>query len=236
MEVSAPKIYDIQLVINSIEVEGNVAKVLCVECCGTRMFLGTAEGYLLEYFITDQKSKTFFNRVRLVNINKGQPIVQIRNASALDTLITLSGGTLAMCDSQTMEPKGSSISSVSCFAVDDNPIDGDPFSVSLCFVKKKSIIVAQASETGFNIVKDISLDALTISLAIESGLCCVGLATGKYIIVNTMAQRKTMQDLCEFDPKEVLPKVVHVGKVSTLIYLNYNVHQNLIPAFVSLPY
>lgn len=34
-----------------------------------------------------------------------------------------------MCDSQTLESKGNNISGVSCFAVDENPIDGDPFSV-----------------------------------------------------------------------------------------------------------
>lgn len=86
--------------------------------------------------------------------------------------------------------------------------------VQLCFVKKKSIVVAQASEKGFNTMKEITLDGLTISLAIESGLCCVALSTGKYVFVDTMAQRKSVQDLCEFDPKDVLPKVVHVGKVS----------------------
>jgi hypothetical protein len=44
---------------------------------------------------------------------QGQPIVQIRNASALDTLITLTGGTLAMHDSQSLEPKGNNVTGVS---------------------------------------------------------------------------------------------------------------------------
>jgi hypothetical protein len=87
----------------------------------------------------------------------------------------------------------------------------------LCYVKKKSIFVAQASEKGFNTTKEIGLDALTICMAIESGLCCAALATGKYVFVNTMAPRKSVQDLCEFDPKEVQPRVVHVGKEEFLV-------------------
>jgi len=58
--------------------------------------------------------------------------MQIRNASAFDSLIVLTGGNLTMFDSQTLETKGSnSISSVTSFAVDENPLDGDPFAVSV---------------------------------------------------------------------------------------------------------
>jgi hypothetical protein len=64
-------------------------------------------------------------------------------------------------------------------------------------------------------VKEISLDSMAISLAIEAGLVCAALSTGRYIFINSLAQKKTVQELCEFDPKEVLPKVVHVGKVSS---------------------
>jgi len=59
-----------------------------------------------------------------------QPIIQIRSASAFDSLIVLSGGSLSLYDSQSFEMKGSnSVTGVHCFAVDENPVDGDPFVV-----------------------------------------------------------------------------------------------------------
>jgi hypothetical protein len=36
-----------------------------------------------------------------------------------------------MYDSQTLESKGNNVSAVTSFAVDENPIDGDPFNVSV---------------------------------------------------------------------------------------------------------
>jgi hypothetical protein len=89
-------------------------------------------------------------------------------------------------------------------------------------------VVAQASEKGFTFIKEISLDSLSLCVAIESGLCCVALATGKYVFVNTTSQRKSVQDLCEFDPKEVLPKVVHVGKVMQLSLFNWKLINSLL--------
>lgn len=63
---------------------------------------------------------------------QGQPIVQIRSASALDSLIVLTGATLGMYDIQSLEVKGSNtLSGVSCFAIDENPLDADPFAVTV---------------------------------------------------------------------------------------------------------
>jgi len=64
---------------------------------------------------------------------------------------------------------------------------------------------------------------MAVALAVESGLVCAALSTGRYIFVNSLAQKKSVQDLCEFDPREVQPKVVHVGKVS----LFYSTKENL---------
>lgn len=67
---------------------------------------------------------------------QGQPIVQIRSASALDSLIVLTGATLATYDIQSLEVKGSNtLTGVSCFAIDENPFDADPFAVAVSYLR-----------------------------------------------------------------------------------------------------
>lgn len=66
---------------------------------------------------------------------QGQPIVQIRSASALDSLIILTGATLAMYDIQSLEVKGSNtLTGVSCIAIDENPLHDDPFAVTVSYI------------------------------------------------------------------------------------------------------
>lgn len=85
----------------------------------------------------------------------------------------------------------------------------------LCFVKRKSLIMALASEKGFNVVKEISLDASALNLAIESGLVCAALSSGRYVFADMNAQKKNVVELCQFDPKDVVPKIVNAGKVGS---------------------
>jgi hypothetical protein len=56
----------------------------------------------------------------------------IRAASAIDSLLILSGSHLALFDIQSLELKGiNGISNVTAVAVDENPVSGDPFLVEV---------------------------------------------------------------------------------------------------------
>ena len=63
---------------------------------------------------------------------QNQPIVYLRSASALDSLLLLSGGTLALYDLETLEIKGNNnVGNVTAVAIDENPTGGDPFVVEV---------------------------------------------------------------------------------------------------------
>ena len=60
----------------------------------------------------------------------------IRAASAIDSLLILSGGNLALFDIETLEVKGSNgIGNVTAVAIDENPISGDPFLVEVSILR-----------------------------------------------------------------------------------------------------
>lgn len=48
----------------------------------------------------------------------------------------LTGATLATYDIQSLEVKGSNtLTGVSCFAIDENPFDADPFAVAVSYLR-----------------------------------------------------------------------------------------------------
>ena len=73
-------------------------------------------------------------------------MIQIRSASALDSLIVLAGQTLAMYDIQSLEVKGSNtLTGVSCFAIDENPLDCDPFAVTVREHEHNNLLILMLS-------------------------------------------------------------------------------------------
>lgn len=129
-------------------------------------------------------------------------------------------------------------------AVDDQPENPDPFIVQvlifrplclivllanfiiitryifffqLCYAKRKSIFTAQAHEKGITNLREFNIDTTAISVGIETGLVCIALSSGRYVFLDTNAQKKSMKELFTFDSKEVSPKIVNAGKEEFLV-------------------
>lgn len=81
--------------------------------------------------------------------------------------------------------------------------------------------MALATEKGFNVLKEISLDTTALNLAVESGLVCAALSSGRYVFADMNAQKKNVVELCQFDPKDVNPKIVNAGKVNNIHNSNF---------------
>lgn len=85
----------------------------------------------------------------------------------------------------------------------------------LCFSRKNFINLAQATEKGFNLKREINVDVFAMDLCMESGLICAALANGYYIMLNAAQRSGKPIQLCMYDPQKK-PSVSHVNKASLM--------------------
>ena len=86
----------------------------------------------------------------------------------------------------------------------------------LCFSRKNTITLGQATAKGFTLGREISVDSLATSLSMECGLICAALANGYYVMINSLVKNSKPLKLCDYDPRDK-PRVAHVKKVSRYV-------------------
>ncbi|XP_023573115.1 transforming growth factor-beta receptor-associated protein 1 isoform X2 [Octodon degus] len=195
----------------------------CVECCGRNLYVGTSDGFIY-HFLLEEKAlptgTTTFTATKQLHRHLGfkKPVSELRAASALDRLLVLCDSCISLVGMHSLEPvpSGARIKGASTFALNENPVGGDPFCVEVCIlsVKRRTIQVFLVYEDRVQIVKEVSTPEQPLAVAVDGHFLCLALST-QYIILNYSTGLS--QDLFPYCSEEKRPIVKRIGRQEFLL-------------------
>ncbi|XP_033865377.3 transforming growth factor-beta receptor-associated protein 1 homolog [Acipenser ruthenus] len=195
----------------------------CIECCGKNLYVGTNDCFIYHFLLeekTTSKEKLTFSVQKQQHKYLGlkKPVSELKAASALDRLIVLCDNTIMLVNMLNLEPvqSGAKIKGVVTFTVNENPVNGDPFSVELgvISVKRRTIQIYMVYEDRVQIVKELATPEQPSAVCLDGYFLCLALTT-QYIIVNYSTGAS--QDLFPFDTEEKKPIVKRIGREEFLL-------------------
>ncbi|XP_063085809.1 transforming growth factor-beta receptor-associated protein 1 isoform X2 [Cavia porcellus] len=195
----------------------------CVECCGRNLYVGTSDGFVYHFLLEEKPLPTgtaAFTATRQLHRHLGfrKPVSELRAASALDRLLVLCDSCISLVGMRSLEPvpSGARIKGASTFALNENPVGGDPFCVEVCIlsVKRRTIQVFLVYEDRVQIVKEVSTPEQPLAVAVDGHFLCLALST-QYIILNYSTGLS--QDLFPYCSEEKRPIVKRIGRQEFLL-------------------
>ncbi|RXM99557.1 Transforming growth factor-beta receptor-associated protein 1 [Acipenser ruthenus] len=195
----------------------------CIECCGKNLYVGTNDCFIYHFLLeekTTSKEKLTFSVQKQQHKYLGlkKPVSELKAASALNRLIVLCDNTIMLVNMLNLDPvqSGAKIKGVVTFTVNENPVNGDPFSVELgvISVKRRTIQIYMVYEDRVQIVKELATPEQPSAVCLDGYFLCLALTT-QYIIVNYSTGAS--QDLFPFDTEEKKPIVKRIGREEFLL-------------------
>jgi len=195
----------------------------CVECCGRNLYVGTSDCFVY-HFLLEEKTlpggSATFTATRQLHRHLGfkKAVSELRAASALSRLLVLCDGCISLVHMLSLEPvpSGARIKGATAFALNENPVSGDPFCVEVCIisVKRRTIQVFLVYEDRVQIVREVSTPEQPLAVAVDGHFLCLALTT-QYIILNYSTG--AAQDLFPFCSEERRPIVKRIGRQEFLL-------------------
>ncbi|XP_060024500.1 transforming growth factor-beta receptor-associated protein 1 isoform X3 [Lagenorhynchus albirostris] len=195
----------------------------CVECCGRNLYVGTSDCFVY-HFLLEEKTvpggSATFTATKQLHRHLGfkKPVNELRAASALHRLLVLCDGCITLVHMLSLEPvpSGARIKGATAFALNENPVSGDPFCVEVCIisVKRRTIQVFLVYEDRVQIVREVSTPEQPLAVAVDGHFLCLALTT-QYIILNYSTG--VAQDLFPFCSEEKRPIVKRIGRQEFLL-------------------
>ncbi|XP_047637279.1 transforming growth factor-beta receptor-associated protein 1 [Phacochoerus africanus] len=195
----------------------------CVECCGRNLYLGTSDCFVY-HFLLEEKTlpagTATFTATRQLHRHLGfkKAVNELRAASALSRLLVLCDGCISLVHMLSLEPvpSGARIKGAAAFALNENPVSGDPFCVEVCIisVKRRTIQVFLVYEDRVQIVREVSTPEQPLAVAVDGHFLCLALST-QYIILNYSTGAS--QDLFPYCSEEKRPIVKRIGRQEFLL-------------------
>uniref|UniRef100_G3X1U5 Transforming growth factor beta receptor associated protein 1 n=1 Tax=Sarcophilus harrisii TaxID=9305 RepID=G3X1U5_SARHA len=195
----------------------------CIECCGKNLYVGTNECFIYHFLLEENISptgKVTFSATKQRHKYLGfkKPVNELKAASALNRLLVLCDNTIALVNMINLEPipSGARIKGAVTFALNENPVSGDPFCVEVCIisVKRRTIQMFMVYEDRVQIVKEVSTPEQPFAVAVDGHFLCLALTT-QYIILNY--NTGTSQDLFPYCSEERQPIVKRIGRQEFLL-------------------
>uniref|UniRef100_A0A914VBK9 CNH domain-containing protein n=1 Tax=Plectus sambesii TaxID=2011161 RepID=A0A914VBK9_9BILA len=133
----AVRVFDLVPAIDLSDAAGAVENemITSMEGCGNNLFVGTSVGRVISFSLREEVSE----KAKVVvsasvwaqqRLPTNAPIVKMVSASALETLLVLSAGTLYYLTLQDLKPRGASMANnIACFSLNSNPQTDDPFTL-----------------------------------------------------------------------------------------------------------
>eukprot|EP00070_Physeter_catodon_P045522 XP_028352416.1 transforming growth factor-beta receptor-associated protein 1 isoform X1 [Physeter catodon] len=203
--------------------DGERVSLECVECCGRNLYLGTSDCFVY-HFLLEEKTvpggSATFTATKQLHRHLGfkKPVNELRAASALYRLLALCDGSITLVHMLSLEPvpSGARIKGATAFALNENPVSGDPFCVEVCIisVKRRTIQVFLVYEDRVQIVRELSTPEQPLAVAVDGHFLCLALTT-QYIILNYSTG--VAQDLFPFCSEEKRPIVKRIGRQEFLL-------------------
>ncbi|XP_074210798.1 transforming growth factor-beta receptor-associated protein 1 isoform X1 [Camelus bactrianus] len=195
----------------------------CVECCGRNLYLGTSDCFV-HHFLLEEKvlpaGTATFTATKQLHRHLGfkKPVNELRAASALSRLLVLCDSSITLVHMLSLEPvpSGARIKGATAFALNENPVSGDPFCVEVCIisVKRRTIQVFLVYEDRVQIVREVSTPEQPLAVAVDGHFLCLALTT-QYIILNYSTG--AAQDLFPYCGEERRPIVKRIGRQEFLL-------------------
>lgn len=195
----------------------------CVECCGRNLYVGTNDCFIY-HFLLEEKTlpvgTATFTATKQLHRHLGfkKPVNELRAASALNRLLVLCDNSITLVNMLNLEPvpSGARIKGATAFALNENPVSGDPFCVEVCIisVKRRTIQVFLVYEDRVQIVKEVSTPEQPLAVAVDGHFLCLALTT-QYIILNYSTGLS--QDLFPYCSEEKRPIVKRIGRQEFLL-------------------
>ena len=195
----------------------------CVECCGRNLYVGTSDCFVY-HFLLEEKTlpggSAMYTATRQLHRHLGfkKAVSELRAASALSRLLVLCDGCISLVHMLSLEPvpSGARIKGATAFALNENPVSGDPFCVEVCIisVKRRTIQVFLVYEDRVQIVREVSTPEQPLAGAVDGHFLCLALTT-QYIILNYSTG--AAQDLFPFCSEERRPIVKRIGRQEFLL-------------------
>ncbi|XP_058523434.1 transforming growth factor-beta receptor-associated protein 1 [Ochotona princeps] len=196
----------------------------CVECCGKNLYVGTNDCFIYHFLLEEDRSlppgPATFTATKQLHRHLGfkKPVNELRAASALNRLLVLCDNSISLVNMLNLEPvpSGARIKGAVTFALNENPVNGDPFCVEVCIisVKRRTIQVFLVYEDRVQIVKEVSTPEQPLAVAVDGHFLCLALTT-QYIILNY--NTGVSQDLFPYCSEEKRPIVKRIGRQEFLL-------------------
>uniref|UniRef100_T1J114 CNH domain-containing protein n=1 Tax=Strigamia maritima TaxID=126957 RepID=T1J114_STRMM len=193
-------------------------RIKCIECCGKIMYIGTAEGFILQFMIEEVVHPN--GKISCVCTNKAhrnlgmrKPVDEMKAASALNRILVNSDSTLMFLNMFELELVSSlpKIKGITTFCINENPNTNNPFSIQVCVAKRKQIMIYNVSEDKSLHLRDISLAE---PAAMDGLFVCAALTT-QYVIIN--CETTYIQELIPYDSQTTTPLVKRISKEEFLL-------------------
>ncbi|XP_075282079.1 transforming growth factor-beta receptor-associated protein 1 isoform X2 [Opisthocomus hoazin] len=201
----------------------NYINIECIECCGKNLYIGTNDCFIY-HFLLDEKistaGKITFAATKQLHKYLGlkKPVNELKAASALTRLLVLCDNTITLVNMMNLEPvpTGARIKGAVTFALNENPVSGDPFCVEVCIisVKRRTIQMFMVFEDRVQIVKEVFTPEQPCAVAVDGYYLCLALTT-QYIILNY--NTGVSQDLFPYCSDEKRPIVKRIGRQEFLL-------------------
>ncbi|XP_006883903.1 PREDICTED: transforming growth factor-beta receptor-associated protein 1 [Elephantulus edwardii] len=195
----------------------------CVECCGKNLYVGTNDCFVYHFLLEEKtlpSETATFTATKQLHRHLGlkKPVNELRAASALNRLLVLCDNSITLVNMMNLEPipTGARIKGAVTFALNENPVSGDPFCVEVCIisVKRRTIQMFMVYEDRVQIVKEVSTPEQPFAVAVDGHFLCLALTT-QYIILNY--NTGASQDLFPYCSEEKRPIVKRIGRQEFLL-------------------
>nr|XP_025724865.1 transforming growth factor-beta receptor-associated protein 1 isoform X2 [Callorhinus ursinus] len=197
--------------------------VECVECCGKNLYVGTRDCVVHHFLLEERALPTgtaTFSAAKQLHRHLGfrKPVTELRAASALNRLLVLCDNSITLVNMMSLEPvpSGARIKGAAALALNENPVNGDPFCVEVCIisVKRRTIQLFLVYEDRVQIVREVSTPEQPLAVAVDGHFLCLALTT-QYIILNY--NTGFSQDLFPYCSEEKRPIVKRIGRQEFLL-------------------
>ncbi|XP_069747219.1 transforming growth factor-beta receptor-associated protein 1 homolog isoform X2 [Narcine bancroftii] len=195
----------------------------CIECCGKNLYVGTSDCFIYHFLLEEKVStsgRLVFTPIKQLHMYLGlkKAVNELKAASALNRLLVLCDSTVTLLHMINLEPipSGAKIKGVTAFAVNENPVTGDPFCVEVCAIslKRKTVQIYTVHEDHVQLIKEVSTPEQPVAIAADGYFLCLAMST-QYIILcyNTGVS----QDLFPFNSEEKQPIVKRIAREEFLL-------------------
>lgn len=219
------KAFDLVPAIERIKLMSDKAKtqIECFDVCGKNLYIGTNDCFVVHYNIEERPvgngPKVVFHSEKQGHkyLAVKKPVVQIKAASALNRIMVLIDNTLSLLNMFDLEPilSGAKVKGVNFFCINDNPANGNPFSVEICIaLKKKQIQIYTATEDKLIHVKDVHISEPAITVGVDGTFVCAAMMS-QYCMINF--ETSYTQDLFPFDSEHNKPLIKRISKEEFLL-------------------